>query len=220
MKQKFNVKVMAEVAVFAAIAFALDALQGGIWKSAFPNGGSIGLAMVPIFIISYRRGLLPGLLCAFILSVVQMLGGIYIINSGTIADSLAVIGITSSGAIKFFEVCGPFLQVLFDYVLAYTFVGFAGAFSKKYFKSAAMSKKIGFIILGCVIGGLLKYACHVLSGLFFWPGEIFGISGAMYSFIYNGLYCIPNIIICTIIMVLIARFYPMLLNPNEGEENN
>lgn len=83
-----------------------------------------------------------------------------------------------------------------------------------------MSKKIGFIVLGCVIGGLLKYACHVLSGLFFWPGEIFGISGAMYSFIYNGLYCIPNIIICTIIMVLIARFYPMLLNPNEGEENN
>lgn len=30
-KKKFTTKVLAEVAIFAALAFALDALQGGIF---------------------------------------------------------------------------------------------------------------------------------------------------------------------------------------------
>lgn len=211
MKKKFNVRVMAEVAIFAAIAFVLDVLQGGIWRGAFVNGGSIGIAMVPVFLIAYRRGLLAGLLCGFILSIVQMLGGVYIINSGSISETLAMINITSPGIVKFFETCGPFIQVMLDYILGYTLVGFTGCFAGKFAAASTIKGKISFIIIGCIIGGLLKYICHVLAGLFFWPGEIFGVSGVAYSFVYNGLYCIPNLVICTVIMVLITRFYPKLL---------
>ena len=113
-KQTFTTKVLAEVAIFAALAFALDALQGGMWRGVFVNGGSIGLAMLPILVISYRRGLVPGLLCGLIVSLVQMLGGIYVINASNY-----------EGAMK---VLGPFFQIGLDYVLAYTVVGFAGAF--------------------------------------------------------------------------------------------
>lgn len=200
-KEKFSTKVLAEIAIFAALAFALDALQGGIFKGVFVNGGSIGFAMVPVFIISYRRGLLPGLLCGFILSLVQMLGGIYIIQ-----------GKTLDGA--FMQAMGPFIQVMLDYVLAYTVVGFTGALAKKYSTSNTTKSKLLWIIVGCVIGGLLKYACHVLAGLWFWPGEMWGVGGTAYSFLYNGLYCIPNIVLCTIIMVIIAKAYPQFLNPN------
>lgn len=202
MKQKkFSTKVLAEIAIFAALAFALDALQGGIFRGVFPNGGSIGFAMLPIFIISYRRGLIAGLLCGLILSLIQMLGGIYIIQ-----------GKTLEGA--FMQTMGPFIQVSLDYVLAYTVVGFAGIFAKKYSNSETKSKKYLFIVLGCLLGGFLKYLCHFLAGVWFWPGELWGIGGNLYSLLYNGLYCIPNIIICLGLMLVIQKVYSQFLIPN------
>ncbi|MBE6137511.1 MAG: energy-coupled thiamine transporter ThiT [Erysipelotrichaceae bacterium] len=199
MKKKFSTKVLAEIAIFAALAFALDALQGGIFKGIFVNGGSIGFAMLPIFVISYRRGLLPGLLCGLILSLIQMLGGIYIIQ-----------GKTLEGA--FMQAMGPFIQVMLDYVLAYTVVGFTGAFANKYQNNCNTKSKYTWIIVGCVTGGLLKYLSHFLAGVWFWPGEMWGVGGSLYSLLYNGLYCIPNIIICTALMLIIARVYPQFLS--------
>lgn len=209
MNKKISVRVLAEIAIFAALGFALDALQAGIFRGVFVNGGSIGLAMVPVFIIAYRRGLLPGVACGLILSFVQMLGGVYIIS-----------GATYSGAMK---VIAPFAQVLLDYVLGYTIVGIAGAFSGKYKKSTSFNQKMVWIIVGTVIGGLGKYVCHVLAGGFFWLNpeiEFMGVNGGswLYSFVYNGAYCIPNIIICTPIMILIAKVYPAFLEPKEQEK--
>ncbi len=204
-KEKFSTKVLAEIAIFAALAFALDTLQGGIWKGVFVNGGSIGLAMVPIFIISYRRGLLPGILCGFVLSIIQMMPGIYVINAKTLEGA-------------FMQVMGPFIQVMLDYVLAYTVVGFTGAFAGLYSKGKTKGQRVLWIVVGCVVGGLLKYICHILAGLWFWPGDMWGVSGAGYSFLYNGLYCIPNIFICTVIMVILTVAYPQFLNPNQVVE--
>lgn len=208
MKTKgFSTRMLAEIAIFSALAFALDALQGGLFKGVFVNGGSIGFAMVPIFIISYRRGLLSGILCGFLLSIIQMLGGVYVIQ-----------GKTLDGA--FMQAMGPFIQVMLDYILAYTVVGFAGAFSKLYKNGKTYKEKLLWIIIGCLIGGLLKYTCHVLAGLWFWPGEMWGVGGSMYSFLYNGLYCIPNIIICGVIMVIISRAYPQFLLETNMEVKN
>lgn len=204
--KKFNVRVLAEIAIFAAIGFVLDVLQGGIWKSAFPNGGSIGFAMIPVFIICYRRGFVPGILCGLILSIVQMLGGIYVINSGSMEGWKST--------------AGPFVQVMLDYVLGYTVCGFAGCFTGLYHKSETKGQKLLWIIVGCSVGSLLKYASHTLSGCFFWPGEMWGVSGYAYSFLYNGLYCIPNWILCTAIMVLVAVFYPAFINANDEEKVN
>ena len=204
--KNFSVKVLCEIAIFAAIGFVLDVLQGGIWKGVFGAGGSIGLAMVPVFIISYRRGLVPGILCGLLLSLVQMLGGIYVING------------SSMNGWK--QTVGPFIQIMLDYVLAYTVVGIAGAFSGMYKKGNAKTKVIALII-GCVIGGLLKYSCHVISGGLFWLGDgsskFMGVANSswLYSFVYNGAYSIPNTIICTILMIIIAKFYPIFLNPDD-----
>ena len=199
MKKK-STKVLVEIAIFAALAFAFDALQGGVWKSVFPNGGSIGLAMVPILIICYRRGLGAGIACGAIVSFIQTLGGIYVIQGENFTN-------------PFLRVCGPFIQVCLDYLLAYTVVGFAGVFMKKY----KQTSKIGYIIAGVALGGGLKYLCHFLAGVIFWPGEMWGVSGAWYSLLYNGLYCVPNIILCGILMVIFALKYNNLIVPNDFE---
>ncbi len=204
MEKKFSTKVLAEIAIFAAIAFALDFLQGGIWRGVWTSGGSIGLAMVPIFIIAYRRGLLPGILCGLIVSIIQMLGGVYAINGSSFEST-------------FMQAMGPFFQILLDYVLAYTLVGIAGAFSGLFKKQKNFKAQMLWLIIGCVIAGLLKYFCHVLAGGLFWlnmGGSFAGINDSswLYSFIYNGTFMIPNIIICTITMILINKINPAILN--------
>ena len=211
MKEKFSTRILVEIAIFAAIGFALDIFQGGLFRGVFASGGSIGIAMVPVFIIAYRRGFLAGFLCGLTLSLIQMLGGIYVVNGATFDN-------------KFLQVMGPFIQVMLDYVLAYTVVGLVGVFAGSYKKSETMGKKIFYIIIGTVIAGLLKYACHVIAGGVFWLGDgsdgFWGASNDtwLYSFVYNGAYMIPNIVLSTTIMVIIARFYPNLLNPNQKIE--
>ena len=122
------------------------------------------------------------------------------------------------GAMK---VLGPFFQIGLDYVLAYTVVGFAGAFHFLFEKEEDIKSKIIWIIIGTVVAGLLKYMCHVLAGGFFWLGDgsdaFMGVNNATwaYSFVYNGAYSIPNIILCTGIMVLIAKVYPQFLKVND-----
>lgn len=212
-KSKISVQMLAEIAIFAALAFGLDALQGGYSRGMFINGGSIGIAMLPIFVLAYRRGLLAGVLCGFIVSLVSLIGAPYIVNAANYKGA-------------FLNVMGPFFMLMLDYVLGYTVVGFAGAFASLYHKSKTKNQKVLWIVVGTVVAGLLKFACHVISGALFWlnPEITFlGVNGGsvLYSFVYNGAYCIPNIIITTSIMVILALFYPTFLVVKEkGLEDN
>ena len=133
MEKKFSTRVIVEIAIFAAIAVSLDFIQGSFFKGIWANGGSLGIAMVPIFIIAYRRGLLSGLLCGLIVSIFQMLGGIYVIQGSTFDNA-------------FMQAMGPFIQIMLDYVLAYTVVGFAGAFAGLYAKGKDLKTKIKFLL--------------------------------------------------------------------------
>ena len=210
MKKIFDVRVLAEIAICAALGFALDALQGGYSRGLFTSGGSIGIAMLPVLIISYRRGLVPGILCGLILSLVQMLSSIYVINA-TSYDN------------KFLQTMGPFIQVMLDYVLAYTLVGCAGIFAKKFKKADNVGSKILFVVLGCLVGGLLKYFVQAISGAVFWvnaDAEFMGVQGGtwLFSLVYNGAYNIPNIVLCAIVMILLVRFYPQFLDVDYARE--
>lgn len=195
MKKKWmSTRAITEIAILTAIAYVLDALQGGLWRGLFPSGGSIGFAMLPILILSYRRGLLPGLIAGFILSFIQMMGGVY-----AIADS-------------WYKVLA---QIGLDYILAYPCVALAGAFFRTYQKAESQKQKTYFLIYGAVLGGMLKYACHFLAGVFFWPATTYSDIPAIHSLIYNGLYMVPNIIVNTIVLVLISWKVPQVLQAPE-----
>ena len=183
MKQILSVRAITEIAIFAALGFVLDLLQGFITGGLFPNGGSIGIAMVPIFIMCYRRGFICGLVTGLILGLTQMIGGVYAISDA------------------WYKV---FAQVALDYWLAYPLCAFAGLFMALYKKN----NKVNWIIIGCIVGGFAKYLCHFLSGVIFWPSDAWNVgSSFLYSVLYNGAYMIPSIILCIIIMVIIGYKY-------------
>lgn len=193
-------KIIAEIAIFSALGVIIDYLCGLFFRF-MPMGGSLNLTCLVIFVISYRRGLKSGLLCGLMISVTQI-----------ITNSLYVV--TTDFENHLLKILIPFLQILFDYILPYTLVGFAGLFYKKYQNSSQRKGCVTALVIGAVIGGLLKYASHTVSGIFFWPGEIFGISGPLYSFIYNGIYQIPNIIICVSLLIMIELLNKKILKPN------
>lgn len=194
-KNKKNLQLISEIAIYSALALALDFLQGGIWKGVFPNGGSIGISMLPILIISYRRGFGSGLVCGFIVSILQMLGGIYIVAMNWYA-ALA--------------------QVSLDYVITFPLVAFAGLFHKAFQNTDSNKKKVLFLSLGTFLGGTLKFLAHFISGVVFFTNFNFPGGPVLYSIVYNGAYMLPNIIINLVILVVLALKQPMIFIPKQS----
>lgn len=203
-KKKWGVEEMAEVAIFAALGYVLDMLAGLYSAPLFPNGGSIGLAMVCVYIMAYRRGLLAGIITGLVIGLLDLADGFYVI--GGQAWYIA------------------FIQVALDYWIAYPLVGFAGLFTKKIQKSSTKGQLILWSILGVLLGGLLKYAAHVLSGALFWGSDSSSfawsfqgtdISAWPYSSIYNIAYMGPSIVLSGIVTCLLVSIWPkMVYNEN------
>ena len=178
-EKPWTVKPIAEIAIFAALGYVLDMLAGIYSSPLFPNGGSLGIAMVCVFIISYRRGFLPGLITGLIMGLLDIADGFYVV----------------SGAAWYLA----FLQVALDYWIAYPLVALCGLFTRFIKKSQNKKQMVLFIILGCVVGGLAKYMSHVLSGAIFWGSDSGSFAWSFkgtninpwaYSFIYNIAYII------------------------------
>lgn len=211
-KKNQNLQAIIETAIFSAIAVVLDMIQGGLFKGVFTSGGSIGIAMLPILIICFRRGLGYGLLSGLIVSLLQMLSGVYVVQASDMPND-------------FLRAVGPFIQIMLDYILAYTLVGFAGLFYKPFKNAKTNGKKILYVSLGTILGGILKYLSHVISGVVFWLGSgsnvIFNVRDyrPLYSWVYNGAYCIPNIIICLILIICLVHYYPNIFDVNKEKTN-
>ncbi len=178
--KNLKINVLTEVAIFAAIGWVLDFVQGSIDLPFLPNGGSIGLAMMAVFIIAYRRGLLPALLCGLIMGLLDMLDGFYAISDAWYK---------------------AFLQVGLDYTIGYAMCSLAAIFAKS-IKKEEGNKAMLFIVLGCLVGMLGKFMCHFLSGVLFWPNDQWG-GPFFYSLIYNSIYMVPSFILCSITMCII-----------------
>lgn len=189
-KRSKTISLMTDMALFAALGFVLDFLQGFIcdFLPFWPNGGSVGVAMCATFLFSYRYGIW-GLLCGLLTGLLTMLGGVYV----------------SGLAVNPFQV---FLQLGLDYFLAWTFVGLAGFFMPLIVKNT--KHKYLWIVLGVVTGGFGKYLCHFLAGMIYWPTED-KMGNFLYSLLYNGSYMLPSILLCAVVMVLVSMKAPSLL---------
>ncbi|MEG1448534.1 MAG: energy-coupled thiamine transporter ThiT, partial [Oscillospiraceae bacterium] len=70
------------------------------------------------------------------------------------------------------------------------------------------------IVLGSSVVILIRYISHLLSGYILW-GDIAGegVWGAIvYTFTYNSSYMIPEWIISVVILLLLSKTAPKLLN--------
>ena len=187
MKNKKEIISLCEVAIFAAIGFVLDFAANLYSGFIFPSGGSLSFAMLAVVIISFRRGTLYGVCCGLIIGVLDLTDGFY-----TISDTWYK----------------AFMQVGLDYIFTYMLVGLSGLFKP-------LCKKIKpkfVIVFSTIFAGCLKFLSHFLSGILFWP-EFPNqplIERCIYSFLYNGSYMIPTIVISSIIIFIICINYEKL----------
>ena len=102
MKTKSHLKLRAlcEGAIMVALAYVLSFIK----LFELPQGGSIDIGMLPVFLYCARWGFGPGLLASFVYSFLQLLqGGGFVIG---------------------------WQSILGDYIVAYTLLGLAGLFHK------------------------------------------------------------------------------------------
>lgn len=170
-------KSLVECAIMIALATVLSMIK----LAELPYGGSITIAsMLPIAIIAYRRGMGWGLGSAFVYGIVQQLLGLNSLSYVTTWQSVVAV-------------------ILLDYIVAFTVIGFAGIFRNKIENQA-----LG-LTLGCVFVSILRYICHVISGVTVWAGLSIPTQAALsYSFIYNATYMLPECIILAVTAVYIG----------------
>ena len=94
---------LVEVGIFVAIAIVLELISTLIPFLHMPQGGSISLGMLPIFIIAYRFGVKEGVIAGFVFGIVNFILSGYAIHWGSI---------------------------FFDYMFAFSALGIAGLFKK------------------------------------------------------------------------------------------
>ncbi len=184
MNTRTNTKIMVEGAMLIALATVLSYIK----IASMPYGGSITLEMVPIVLMAYRNGGKWGCLTGFVHGLLQMIVGFSnVLYCNTL---LAQIG------------C-----IFLDYLLAFTCLGLAPVIAK-----LAGKHYYAGIILGSAGAGLLRFVCSFLSGWLLWSSYApEGMNVVYYSFIYNGLYMLPDTIIVVLVMLLLAKAAPKLL---------
>lgn len=166
---------LVESAILLAVATALSELA----LVRLPYGGSITLAsMLPVLLIAYRHGTPWGLLCGLCYGVLQQLLGLSTLSYFTTWQSIVAI-------------------ILLDYLVAFAVIGVGGIFRR-----TALKQPVA-LALGGALAGLLRYACHVVSGATVWAGLSIPTEAALlYSFAYNATYMLPE----TIVTVLVAAY--------------
>ncbi len=145
------------------------------------QGGSITLAsMVPIVLAGIMFGTKWGLCASLSFALIQMMSGFYPPPTQTFLNFVLVI--------------------LLDYIIAYGALGLSGLFYKMTGKKSFSAPLSAFLVT------LIRYLCHILSGILIWG--VYAEEGQTvlaYSLIYNGSYMIPEIIITTVVTALICK---------------
>lgn len=183
--KKNNVYIMAECAVLISLSTVLSMFR----LFPLPLGGAVTpLSMLPVCMIPVRHGPKWGFASAFLYSLIQLL-----------------LGITTDGVLAWGLTPGMLLGCLgFDYLLAYTVLGFAGAFRHR---------GIGGVAAGFALAFSLRFASHFLSGYIIFTnleqwalfGRVFESRPALYSAAYNACYMLPELVFTLLAVILLSR---------------
>lgn len=173
--KRWNAKMLAMAALSIALSFVLSCVR--LFK--MPTHGSVTPgSMLPIMLFSACYGMGPGLLTGLAYGLLQYFQDPSFLNVW---------------------------QFLFDYLLAFAALGLAGI---------AWNKKEGWLYLGIPVAVLGRAVSAVLAGIM-WAYEYldYGLtigtlefsSPIWYSIVYNGVYLIPETLICLLLAFLIAK---------------
>lgn len=137
---------LIETSILTAMAFVL----GKIEFVMFPQGGGISLVMVPIVVLSLRRGVIAGLIGGLIVGLLKLIGG-YILFP---------------------------MQAILDYPLPFMMIGVAGIFIIKNKKAPFFMYLSGIVLAGLlkglfhVLSGAIFFAEYAWEGWGAWAYSI------------------------------------------------
>ena len=172
--------------VFSALMVAFSVVLS-FFKIEFLYGGSITIfSMVPLVLVAQMYGVPWGLLTGVVYGLIQMVMGLKNFGYVTGLESYAMVAV-------------------FDYIVAFGVIGFAGITRKIKNRAVAAS-------LGAVIACILRFFCHFFSGITVWKALEWNDAPAFisermlqpdlvpytYSLMYNGGYMFPELILTAI----------------------
>lgn len=164
---KINTRALVEAGVMIALAFVLSQIK----VATLVNGGSVTAgSMIPIIIYAYRWGPKNGIVAGLVYGTIQFILG---------------------PKWSFHPV-----SILFDYSIAFAWLGLAGIFGKGLVK--------GF--LGLTLGILLRFGSHVISGVVVFASYApEGVNPWIYSMGYNASYMVWELLISLVIFALLFK---------------
>jgi thiamine transporter len=170
--------VLVEIALCVALAAVLK-----LWQIRLPwniAGGDISLAMLPIFVLALRRGVVPALCAGLAFGIIDYFYEPYFIAP---------------------------IQVMLDYPVAFAAISLAGLGTSAW-KSAMADGRAGWasLIAGAsiLLGSAGRFASHFVSGVvFFGTNAPAGQPVAVYSAIYNISYVLPSAILCGVSALIV-----------------
>jgi thiamine transporter len=172
---KFEPKVLAEIAIFAALSAALYTIR----PFSLPYGGAITAgSMVPILWLSLRRGARIGMFA----------GAIF----GAVALEIDVL------LLPYSPITNP-VQVLFEYPFAFGLIGAAGLFRGNPTSTLQALIGTGVAIL------LRFFVHFTAGILFWWWSVPEGWNIVAWSAVYNGSFLSGEFIISAILIYLLVR---------------
>jgi len=180
---KFNVRDITEIAIFSSIAIILDRF---IRIPFAATGGSINIALVPIFIIGLRHGWFK---C--------FIAGAFIFGLSTcLLDGYGI-------------ACYPL-----EYFVAYGSICIVGLFSKTIFnqyglKKSGVVKAILLIILNVVIWGIIRLLVSSLDSVILYNYTF--VPALIYNFGYVSLSCLGDGLVLVLLLPVLAiinKTYP------------
>ena len=169
----------AKTIAFAALSIALSYVLSCFRLFRMPQGGSVTPgSMLPIMLFAAAYGVGPGVVVGVVYGALQYLQGGWFLNVW---------------------------QFLLDYLLAFAAIGLAGI---------AYRKSDKWLYLSIPVAALGRAVCAILAGLM-WvadtPVEELVIGSwhfstpLLYSMVYNGLYLVPDTIICLLLALIVAK---------------
>lgn len=180
---RFTTRTTVEIALTIALAFILDELR----LFQMPQGGSISLGMLPLFVLALLRGPFVGVLAGGLFGVVDVITEMQFIVHPA--------------------------QFILDYPLPYALVGLAGIMRKTWTSTlgerGSGSAVVQALFPAVVLGASLRYLSHLASGVIFFgeyapPGQPVVLYSALYN-LYVPVSAAACLVAAGIILPVLSR---------------
>lgn len=177
-------RARTQILVEVALTVAMAAVLYGLFHLLLPInafGGEIAFTMVPIMVLSLRRGVVPGIVAGALFGLFMLAVEPYIVHPA---------------------------QVLLDYPVAFGLVGLTGLGSRAYRRAVAegrTARAAGIAAVSALLGAAGRFAAHVASGVVFFAANApQGQPVFLYSLAYNATYVVPSAALCIPAAVFVA----------------